>query len=351
MRGRWGLRRRSRMGLRSKVAGISAFWIRGFGLILILALFGCAGAHSGKDGLGSSQKRARNQFSGARVLENVRALSVQEKEGVEGCVPVSKRLRSRLSAMGASIEGHSFAVGDAKHRATETGPSTVAFLKGFSPDPILLIAPYTEACEDLHSGTSGLDDAAFLLELGRVLSLHPMRYSVGLVFVPEKGAPGEGQDQEGSPEATPWPELVRVASRLQGSGLLERVRVAVFFDGLGVADSAALRDSHSHPIYREVFWESARDLDLIDVFPPDAVFASSKKGHHALIQKGLRRTVMITLDAEIAPLASSNPGQDPSTRVQAEVFQSVGDVSFEAIQRIQKRLERIDGLSVDSGQD
>ena len=253
--------------------------------------------------------------------------------------------------MGASVESHSFAGRDANRRATETGPSTVAFLKGVSPDPILLIAPYTEACEAPHSGTSGLDDAAFLLELGRVLSMHPMRYSVGLVFVPEKGTPGEGQDQEGSPEATPWPELVRMASRLQDSGSLERVRVAVFFDGLGVTNSAALRDSHSHPIYREVFWESARDLDRIDLFPPDAVFASSKRGHHELIQKGLRRTVMITLDAEVAPLASSHGGQDPSTRVQAEAFQSLGDVSFEAIQRIQKRLKRIDGLSTDSGQD
>ena len=60
---------------------------------------------------------------------------------------------------------------------------------------------------------------------------------------------------------------------------------------------------------------------------------------------------MITLDAEVAPLASSHGGQDPSTRVQAEAFQSLGDVSFEAIQRIQKRLKRIDGLSTDSGQD
>ena len=350
MRGRWGLRRCSRMGLRSEVAGISACWIRGFGLILVLALFGCAGAHSGKDGLGSSQKRARNQFSGARVLENVRALSVQEKEGVDGCVPVSRRLRSRLGAMGASIEGHSFAAGDAKHRATETGPSTVAFLKGFSPDPMLLIAPYTEACGDPHSGTSGLDEAAFLLELGRVLSLHPMRYSVGLVFVPEKGAPGEGQDTVGSPEATPWPELVRVASRLQDSGLLERVRVAVFFDGLGVANPAALRDSHSHPIYREVFWESARDLDLMDLFPRDAVFASSQVGHHGLIEKGLRRTVMITMDVEVSESGSSQADAASHSRPRAEAFRSVGDVSVEAIQRIQKRLERIDGLSVSSEQ-
>ena len=87
MRGRWGLRRRSRMGLRSKVAGISAFWIRGFGLILILALFGCAGAHSGKDGLGSSQKRARNQFSGVRVLENVLCVCLRSALCVYVCMP------------------------------------------------------------------------------------------------------------------------------------------------------------------------------------------------------------------------------------------------------------------------
>ncbi|MEE3326132.1 MAG: hypothetical protein VX252_02225 [Myxococcota bacterium] len=218
----------------------------------------------------------------------------------------------------------------------------MAILKGSSADPILLIAPYRDNCPVSEDDPPRLGNAAFLLELGRVLSTHPMRYSIWLIFVPEKTDSGDGRSRADSADPTPWPELTRVVSRFQQSGVLKRVRVAVFFEGMGVPDSVALRDSHSHPIYREVFWESARDLELTDVFPPDAVFASSESGHHALIQEGLRRTVLVSA----TPASGiSEPPAAGDARARAEALQSVGDVSLEAILRIQTRLERIDGLS------
>ena len=101
MRGRRGFWGRSRIGLRSETASIWASWIRHGSLILIVGFFGCAGTHSDTDGPGSPRKRTQDEFSGARVLETARALSVPEHGDATGCTPVSKPLRARLHAMGA----------------------------------------------------------------------------------------------------------------------------------------------------------------------------------------------------------------------------------------------------------
>ena len=243
-------------------------------LLLGLAWMGaaCAGYGTGGTGPELSENRPKTEFSGARVVQNERKLAPDPAdETVKDCPSVSERLIPSLKAMGASIqeappdpeEGVDVGTG-----APEA--ATVALLKGASSDPILLIAPYTEACSGRDPRSSQFGSAAFLLELGRVLSTHPMRYSIWLIFVPESMDEGGGPRQPGSLEPAPWPALTRVVSHFEKSGVLERVRVAIFFEGLGLPNSSAHRDSHSHPIYREVFWESARDLGLTDLFPEDA---------------------------------------------------------------------------------
>lgn len=320
-------------------------------LLLGLAWMGaaCAGYGTGGTGPELSENRPKTEFSGARVVQNERKLAPDPAdETVKDCPSVSERLIPSLKAMGASIqeappdpeEGVDVGTG-----APEA--ATVALLKGASSDPILLIAPYTEACSGRDPRSSQFGSAAFLLELGRVLSTHPMRYSIWLIFVPESMDEGGGPRQPGSLEPAPWPALTRVVSHFEKSGVLERVRVAIFFEGLGLPNSSAHRDSHSHPIYREVFWESARDLGLTDLFPEDAVFASSPVGHQVLINEGLRRTVLVSTTAGPTRAEDSSTG---GSVAEVQAFQSVGDVSLEAIGRIQARLERIDRLSARSEQ-
>ena len=347
----WGfchLRSRSRgsgSGIEAKSHGLGPL------LLLGLAWMGaaCAGYGTGGAGLEFSADRPKTEFSGVRVLQNERRLASDPADDTEeDCPSASERLIRSLKAMGASIEeappdpkeGVAVGLGDPE-------AATVALLKGASSDPILLIAPYTETCSGRDPGSSQFGSAAFLLELGRVLSTHPIRYSIWLIFVPESTDEGGGPRQSGSLEPAPWPALTRVVSHFEQSGVLERVRVAIFFEGLGLPNSSAHRDSHSHPIYREVFWESARDLGLTDLFPEDAVFASSPVGHQVLINEGLRRTVLVSTTAGSKTAEGSSRG---GSGAEVQAFQSVGDVSLEAIGRIQTRLERIDRLSARSEQ-
>lgn len=290
------------------------------------------------------RERPESPFSGVRVLQTIRDWRVSLSADGGACPSVPDLLGPSLLAMGASIErGPAADVADPDRTAAPvSAAATVAVLKGTSADPILLIAPYTENCLDPEKVLARVGSAAFLLELGRVLSKRPKPYSLWLVFIRETGPGSEGPSLEDSPQPTPWREVERLATEFEQAGVLDRVRVAVFFDGLGDPEAAALRDSHSHPIYREVFWESARDLGATDLFPPDAGFESSHVGHHALIQEGLRRTVLVTTGAGTQAPAPSEPGD---ARGRAEAFQRVGDVSLEAINRIQTRLARMDQLS------
>jgi len=286
-------------------------------------------------------ERPESQFSGARVVQTIRDWRVRLADDADACPSVPDLLGPSLRAMGASIQ-RNIAVDSAEHDNAAVSAATVAILKGTSADPVLLIAPYTEDCPDPKKGRARVGSAAFLLELGRVLSKRPKPYSIWLVFVRETSPESAGSSLEDAPQPTPWREVERLVARFEQTGVLDRIRVAVFFDGLGDPGAAALRDSHSHPIYREVFWESARDLGATDLFPPDAGFESSHVGHHALIQEGLRQTVLVTTGSGTrppAPSAAENAGG------RADAFQSVGDVSLEAINRIQTRLARMDQLS------
>ena len=347
MSGRWGLRGWLRRGLRPEATLRSVSGIPRSSVILALIWMGCAGSHPGSGVVGPSVSPTHHDFSGSGVLENVKALSAGPAGPGAACESVSKRLRSRLRALGATTEGSSLS-GQGTESPGAAG-EVIGVLRGVSSDPILLVAPYTEACGDRPQATSGFDNAAFLLEVGRVLSRHPRPYSVWLVFVPGKPKPSEGFDGMGAAHERPWTELSELVSQFREAGLLQRVRLAVFFDGLGGGNPAALRDSHSHPVYREVFWESARDLGREDLFAEDAFFSSSQRAHHAFTGAGLRRTVMITTDGGTAAGAASSASDPGSPRVRAQAFQSLGEVSVEAIARIQERLARLDSFSVPSG--
>ena len=304
-----------------------------------LAVLGlaCAGFPFGNEG-------SESDFSGTRVLQTIEAWDSVLDAQDNVCPSVVDLLAPPLRAMGALVKTQT--AGDVGGRdeaaAALSGAATVAVLEGRSADPILLIAPYTQHCDDSGKGLARVGSAAFLLELGRALSQHPNPYSIWLIFIRETAPGSKSASFEDSPQPTPWREVERLATRFEQAGLLDRVRVAVFFDGLGNPDTAASRDSHSHPVYREVFWESARDLGVTDFFPPEAEFESSHVGHHTLIQQGLRRTVLLTAGAGKHGL---DPSQAENKVGRSKAFQSVGDVSLEAINRIQARLARMDQLS------
>ena len=315
------------------------------GVLLIVSGLGCADSRHGHLLQWLGVENTRYSFSGEKVLLNQTQLGKREEQ--VPCEPVQGYLEARLASLGASllssraVTGH--AEGSHGHVKRELH-STVAVLEGRSEDPILLMAPYRVACGEGSEGNpqSAWANASFLLELGRVLSAQPQPYTIWLIFIPENSSVAQRSASIVESLSTPWLGSERVAEALKAEGVLNQVRVAIFFDGLGSTGESVSRDSHSHPVYREVFWESAQALDATDVFSDTSDLSSSALGHHAFLGKGLRRTVLITTGtSEI----SENRTDSATQNSQANRWQKVGRVSVEALGRIGRRLQRMDKIS------
>ena len=315
------------------------------GVVFILCGLGCADFRNERLFQWLGVENTWSSFSGQQVLLNQTQL--EEREEQVPCEPVQDYLEARLASLGASLPFSEAVAGHAEGRHAHIKrelQSTVAVLEGRSKDPILLIAPYRGACEKRieENPQNAWANASFLLELGRVLSAQPQPYTIWLVFIPENSPGAQRSASIVESLSTPWLGSERVAEALKAEGVLNQVRVAIFFDGLGSTGESVSRDSHSHPVYREVFWESAQALDATDVFSDTSDLSSSALGHHAFLGKGLRRTVLITTGtSEI----SENRTDSVTQSSQANRWQTVGRVSVEALGRIGRRLQRMDKIS------
>jgi len=302
----------------------------------------CSGLGGGDRSSGPIPTRPENEFSGARVMKSLERMAGSGGNPATACEPARDVLLQSLHAMGAATESLEI---QSEPGADDFGHpirALLGILPGTSADPILLIAPYSTGCSSSKRNSVEQGTSSFLLELGRVLSRDARPYSIWLIFVEDDGSEVPSNDAAMARPLTPWRESEAVAAELERQGILDRVRVAVFFDGLGLPGATAVRDSRSHPVYREVFWESARDLGATDVFQPNAAFASSQVGHRAVIERGLRRTVLV---ATVGGPSDTDPPDSSSARARAKIFESVGTVTLDALGRIEARLERIDSVS------
>lgn len=326
-RGRTGLSKRRRLGLGA--------WL----MIWAACGMACSGLGGGGHSSDPIPARPENEFSGARVMDNLERLARSGGSPSTACEPARDVLLQSLHGIGAATESLEIQSEPGADDSVRPIRALLGILPGTSADPILLIAPYTTDCSSSKRNSVEQGSSSFLLELGRVLSRRSRPYSIWLIFVEDDGSEVPTNDSATARPPTPWRESEAVADELERQGILGRVRVAVFFDGLGLPGATALRDSRSHPVYREVFWESARDLGATDIFQPNAAFASSQVGHRAFIERGLRRTVLV---ATAGGASDADPG---SARPRAKIFESVGTVTLDALGRIEARLERIDSVS------
>jgi hypothetical protein len=220
-----------------------------------------------------------------------------------------------------------------------------AKIPGHSSDIFLLVAPYdTRRYESfrflgVNDGGSG---SALLLEIARVLAADPLPYTTWLVFLD-----GEAPLAPGSvPVAPPSHFGSRaLAKQLYDEGVLAGVRLALILNRVCDADLRVARDLLSHRIYREEFWRAAARLGRSDAFPPGASFESPVASHHALAAVGLRRVVALvdtSFGGDEPPGLYAGTEDDDLEHCSADSLEAVGKVALEALDKISRRLAKID---------
>jgi hypothetical protein len=211
----------------------------------------------------------------------------------------------------------------------------VATIHGASLDRFVLAASYDgEATQDAGSG------AALLLELARLLDEASLPYSVELLFV-------EGEGDVVADAAAPRVGAERLAEAMHEAGRLDGVRLLVAFHRVCDPDLEIARDLSSHRHHREAFFDAARALGHGDVFRPDRGFESVDAMHVAFARRGVRpvvgrgvRPVVAIVDTSRG--ASDLDGAAGSAECVPESLDIVGTVTLAALDRIGRRLAKID---------
>ncbi|MCG8591161.1 MAG: M28 family peptidase [Proteobacteria bacterium] len=284
-------------------------------------------------------------FSASRAWGHLEALAAigPRPTGSAGSLAARTYISEQLQAMGLEVLEQAVEVQLSDSDTPLDGVHLTAVLPGDAPDIFLLAAHYDTATVDgvdLVGANAGASGPALLLELARAWSEVPRPYTLWFVFV----------DADEIPRASGGTEAGFLGSRglaqsLASDGRLERIRLAVFFDQVADVDLQIARDLRSHSVYRDVFWQAARDLGRGAAFPTTYGFESPALGHHAFLEQDLRRVVAIVdhrYGSDETPGPFWRSADDNIAHCAPESLETVGLVSIEAINRIAKTLRKID---------
>lgn len=238
-----------------------------------------------------------------------------------------------------------------------------ATIPGSSEDTVLLVAAYSVLGSDAWVDDSG---AVLLLELTRVLARDTPPYTVQLALaytqpVADSGAfDGEVvRDVEDETSSLNDGDLARrsvreagdsLASALEASGRLERLRAVIAFEPRAGSAPRMARDLRSHPIFRAVFWEAAAELGYGDSFPSDGGWRSPSGLQEAFRARGLSQILALVDETTArAELQARREEFGVARGGFARGVEPIGSVTLEALARLMRRFERIDAFSESIG--
>jgi glutaminyl-peptide cyclotransferase len=290
-------------------------------------------------------------FSSERAWEHLTTLVAigPRVTGSEESVMARAYILDQLSKLDLRVEIHAATV--PIQAGGDVGLSVenlIAVIPGASEDLIILATPYdSPAVEDPDyvGANEGASGAAMLLELARVIAEKPLPYTTWIVFFD-----GEALFETGDP-ARPTIGLLgsrAFASSLEEHELLRRVRLAVVFARVGGADLRIARDVRSHRMYREEFFAAAKITGDTDAFRSHQPFESPYASHQSFLDTGMRRVVVLSNSSLASEDESGALRIDPADTLEncsPESLQAVGNVTLMALDRITKRLAKIDRFS------
>jgi hypothetical protein len=282
-------------------------------------------------------------FSGEVAFEHLAALVAAGPRvpGSAGAQRAQAYVRAHLEGLGLAVREERTSVADRGDGRPVEVVNLLAEIPGVSPDLFVLATPLdTTAFEEFDFvGANEASGAALLLELARVLQERPLPYTARLAFLGAE-APQGSLD----PARALWSSRLLV-ERLAEEGLLARVRLVVYFDQVGEPGLAIARDLRSHRMYRDAFFEAARQVGHADAFPLDAGFDSVIAGHLVFLDAGVRRAVVLSdprYGGEEPPGTYHHSELDTLERLSAESLLAVGRSAEQGLAGIAARLRRVD---------
>jgi Zn-dependent M28 family amino/carboxypeptidase len=181
--------------------------------------------------------------------------------------------------------------------------------------------------------SDGGSSAAFLLELARILKSRKNAFTIELLFL--DGEEARMPEWRGTDNTYGSRHYVDVAKR---DGSLATLKALVLIDMIGDRDLAIRRDTNSTPWLTNLFWETAKHLELDDYFIPDST--KIEDDHLPFLAAGVPAVDIIDLDYD----AWHTP-KDTLDAVSARSLQVVGDVVVAALPHIETHLTKTIALA------
>ncbi len=238
----------------------------------------------------------------------------------------------QLQAAGLVVRQDAFT---AKTPAGEVAmKNIVGVLAGKRPGVIIIAAHFdTKRMPDVRfvGANDGAAGTAAVLELARTLAARGQQaYSYWFVFFDGEEAVGEWSEEDGLYGSRHFVQTLR------DQKLLGQVRVMILLDLVGDADLTILRESNSYTTYRELFWETARELGYGEYFLSD--FVTVGDDHVPFLEAGIRSVDLIDFmygNREVPGKYWHTP-EDTMDKISAESLQIVGEVVLATLPRIER---------------
>lgn len=325
----------------------------GFGIALLTCalLLACRSPGPASDAPRSrAADPASGEFSAESAWQHLQALNQfgSRVSGSTGSARARQYLRGILGRLDIELREQRVSVVVESGKSVELTHVT-ATIPGRSSDILLLAAHYDtspEAMAALRHDDQRASGPALLLELTRALHAGPTpEYTVWLSWI-------DGDALQATPRNGPSQVRLGTQSLVDEWSRGEefsRIRAAVFFGNVGARDRPIVRDIDSPRVYRETFWQVARELGYGDAFPADSRYGLSSTGQLTFARAALRSSIALAnlrdRDGE-----SSEESSEVSQRKQtaqgspgpAAGFEAVGNVTLEALIRIAGKLRKVD---------
>ena len=229
----------------------------------------------------------------------------------------------------------------------------IAEVRGRSEDVVLLLA-----CYGVLGSSEWVDDSglALLIELARLYAAEPpppytIRFALAEVRPPVVAA-GEGAEGAWRPVKDAAEARRRVvasgrelAAALAPSLVAAAPRFVVAFEPRAEAGGRIARDLRSHPIIRNVFWETAARLNYANTFSKESGW-SSPAGLHGAFSPLARGRVLALVDERLARPELSERTL-PTGSSPAVSLAPIGRVTLASVARLMRRFEKIDAFRSD----
>jgi Zn-dependent M28 family amino/carboxypeptidase len=172
----------------------------------------------------------------------------------------------------------------------------VAKIPGESPEIVLLATHYdTKRLPDFVGANDGGSSTGLMLELARVLALPATgraaskpKFTVWIVFFDGEEAIVEYGPNDGFQGSR------HLATEMQASGELKKVRAMILADLIGDADLDIRRESNSSRALVNLIWRTARELGYQKHFLSESV--SILDDHMAFVQRGVQAVDLIDMN-------------------------------------------------------